>query len=79
MAATFVQMVRVLGYSAYLVEGSVPNISGGYTPHGWCEIVVKGTMYVCDPDFTHETGRNGYMIRYRQPGTWVYAAYRRVK
>lgn len=79
MAATFVQMARVLGYSAYLVEGSVPSISGGYTPHGWCEIVVKGTMYVCDPDFTHETGRNGYMIRYRQPGTWVYAAYRRVK
>ncbi len=79
MAATFVQMARVMGYSTYLVEGSVPSISGGYTPHGWCEIMVKGTKYVCDPDFTHETGRNGYMIRYRQPGTWVYVGYRRVK
>lgn len=79
MASTFVQMARVMGYRTYLVEGSVPSISGGYTPHGWCEIIVKGTKYVCDPDFTHETGRNGYMIRYRQPGTWVYVGYRRVK
>lgn len=78
MAATFCQMARVLGYKAYLVEGYVPKRGGGVTPHGWCEIIINGTAYVCDPDFTHETGRNGYKIRYGMGGTWVYSSYRRV-
>ena len=78
MAATFCHMARLMGYEAYLVEGSVPLAAGGMGPHGWCEIVVNGTTYVCDPDFTYETGRNGYFITYGTSGTWRYSNYRRV-
>ena len=78
MAATFCHMARLMGYEAYLVEGSVPMASGGMGPHGWCEIVMNGTTYVCDPDFTYETGRNGYFITYGTSGTWRYSNYRRV-
>ena len=38
----------------------------------WVEIKINGTTYVFDPDFTNETGRNGYMITYGQSGTWRY-------
>ena len=78
MAATFCKMARLLGYSCYLVEGYVPKRGGGITVHGWTEIIVNGTTYVCDPNFTNETGKNGYMIRYKQSGTWVYQKYSRV-
>jgi len=78
MAATFCQMAKLLGYEAYLVEGVVPKSGGGVTPHGWCEVVMNGTVYVCDPDFQYATGRNGYMFAYRTSGTWVYQSYKRV-
>lgn len=78
MAATFCWMAKELGYEAYLVEGSVPSRSGGMTPHGWCELVINGTTYVFDPDFTYETGRNGYQITYGASGTWRYSNYKRV-
>lgn len=78
MAAVFCRMARELGYECYLVEGYVPKIGGGTTVHGWAEIVVNGRTYVCDPDFTHETGKNGYMITYGTSGTWVYQSYSRV-
>lgn len=78
MAATFCQMARELGYDAYLVQGYVPSARGGLTPHGWCEIVINGTTYVFDPDFQHETGRNGFQITYGASGTWRYTSYSRV-
>lgn len=78
MAATFCQMAREMGYEAYLVEGYVPSRHGGLTIHGWCEINVDGRWYVCDPNFTNETGGNGYMIWYGTSGTWRYANYNRV-
>jgi uncharacterized protein YjdB len=78
MAAVFCRMARELGYECYLVEGYVPKIGGGTTVHGWTEIVVNGRTYVCDPDFTHETNHNGYMITYGTSGTWVYQKYSRV-
>jgi uncharacterized protein YjdB len=78
MASVFCQMARELGYECYLVEGYVPKRGGGTTVHGWTEIVVGGRTYVCDPDFTNETGKNGYMITYGTSGTWVYQKYSRV-
>ena len=78
MAATFCQMARELGYECYLVEGYVPKRGGGTTVHGWTEIVINGRVYVCDPDFTNETKKNGYMITYGTSGTWRYQDYSRV-
>lgn len=79
MAATFCYMARLLGYEAYYVEGQVPLAGGGMGPHGWCEIVMDGSTYVFDPDFTHETGRNGYQICYGMSGTWRYTNYKHVE
>lgn len=56
----------------------MPSRSGGATPHSWVEVVINGSTYVFDPDFTHETGRNGYQISYGTSGTWVYSGYRRI-
>lgn len=72
MAATFCEMAKTLGYDAHQISGSVPLASGGYGPHSWVEINMNGGTYVFDPDFAHETGRNGYMIYYGQSGTWIY-------
>ena len=78
MACTFYQMAKLLGYDVHFVMGKVPLRRGGWGPHGWCEIDLNGTTYVCDPDFTWDAKRNGYMITYGTPGTWVYSDYRRV-
>lgn len=72
MAATFCEMARNLGYDAKQISGRVPLMSGGLGAHSWVEIVMDGITYVFDPDFTHETGRNGYKIQYGQSGTWRY-------
>ena len=78
MASTFLYMARLLGYEGYLIEGYV--LSGGTQyKHAWTEIVIDGTTYVFDPNFTNETGRNGYQIMYRQSGTWKYNDYVRVE
>lgn len=78
-ASTFTLMARELGYEAYMLEGQVPYVSGGYGLHGWCEIVINGTTYVCDPNFEWEEGRNGYMITYGASGTWPYRNGKRVE
>ena len=72
MAATFLYMARVLGYEGNFIEGQVPYRAGGYGPHGWCELNINGTTYVFDPNFEHDTGRNGYQITYGASGTWKY-------
>lgn len=79
MAGTFCYLARTMGYKAWQIDGYVPSRSGGSTPHSWVEVVINGGTYVFDPDFSHETGRSGYMIWYRKPGTWVYTNYRRMK
>ena len=78
MAATFYYMAKALGYDAHQVAGYVPKIGGGVTPHSWVEIVINGTVYVFDPNFTNETGGNGYQIRYGTSGTWMYSSYYRM-
>ena len=60
------------------MTGSVLLARGGMGPHSWVEVTVNGTTYICDPDFQHETGRNGYMIYYGQSGTWRYSNYSRM-
>ena len=72
MAATFYYMAKVMGYNAHQIDGYVPRIGGGKTPHSWVEIDMNGTTYVYDPDFTHEHGRNGFQITYGTSGTWRY-------
>ena len=77
MAATFCEMARLLGYDARQISGFVPlgdqSAGQNYGPHSWVEIDIDGTTYVFDPDFTNETGRNGFMITYGQSGTWRYS------
>ncbi len=72
MAASFYYMAQALGYDARLIKGSVPLASGGMGSHGWCEITMNGRSYIFDPDFTNQTGRNGYKITYGTSGTWMY-------
>ncbi len=75
MAATFYEMAKVMGYSPRQMCGYVPSRAGGMTIHSWVEIDVDGKTYVCDPDFTYGTGKNGFMIQYGQSGTWRYTSY----
>ncbi len=78
MAATFYYMAQSLGYDVHMVRGFVPLRAGGMGHHAWCEIVMNGTVYVFDPQFTNQTGRNGYQITYGTSGTWVYSDYYRI-
>lgn len=75
MASTFCEMARALGYECHVMTGQVPLRRGGLGPHSWVEINIDGTWYICDPDFTEETGRNGFMIHYGKSGTWRYQNY----
>lgn len=75
MAATFWEMAVCLGYDTRQMSGKVPLARGGLGPHSWVEINVYGSTYVCDPDFTYGTGRNGFLIHYGQSGTWRYSSY----
>ena len=78
MACTFYRMAKLLGYECYVISGYVPARRGGMTPHSWTEIVEDGKTYVYDPNFTNETGGNGFKINYGQSGTWRYADYHRM-
>lgn len=66
MAATFCVQAKLLGYDVTQVYGKVD------LPHSWTEIKHNGKTYVYDPNFTNETGRNGYKIYYGKKGTWRY-------
>ncbi len=75
MAATFCEMARLLGYDARQMTGLVPSRRGSLVPHSWCELNINGQMRVFDPNFTNETGKNGYNIIYGMSGTWRYQSY----
>lgn len=68
MASTFYYMAKLMGHDVHQISGFV-----GTNPHSWCIIKHKNGTYVYDPNFTNETGRNGYKIKYGQRGTWRYA------
>ena len=78
MNSTLYQMIKMMGYDVYFVEGGVLNSNGYLAPHGWNEVIHDGVLYVYDANFTNETGMNGFRIRYGQSGTWHYAGYKRV-
>lgn len=46
-AALFCQLAKAMGYDAKAVAGKTSG-----RPHGWVEIKVSGTWYVCDPNNT---------------------------
>lgn len=75
MASVFYEMASMLGYRVKFLKGYVPSSSGGASTHGWVEIYYNGAWYVCDPNFTYNTGRSGYMINYGWSGTWRYVNY----
>ncbi len=74
-AAAFYQLAKGMGYNCHYVYGYVPSRSGGMIDHAWTEVNIGGTNYVFDPDFQHETRRNGYQIYYGMSGTWRYMNY----
>lgn len=74
-AAAFYQLAKGMGYDCHYVYGYVPSYSRGLIDHAWVEINLNGSNYVFDPDFQHETGRNGYQIYYGMSGTWRYSNY----
>ena len=78
MAACFYEMAMALGYDAHWMFGYVPMAAGGYGVHSWVEVVVNGVTYICDPDYTHESGGNGYMITYGSGG-WGYYSITRME
>ncbi len=78
MAATFYEMARVMDYEVYQIAGFIPLMSGGETAHSWCEIVVDGNVYVCDPNLTQSRGNDAYMKPYGSAGIWVYQNYHRM-
>ena len=78
MAGTFYYMAKLLGYDAHQIAGYVPLRGGNMGVHSWVEIDINGSTYVFDPDFTHESGRNGYQISYGMSGTWRYSNYYRM-
>ena len=75
MAAIFCKAAKALGYDCRQMAGYVPGKNGKMLPHSWCEITIDGQTRVYDPDFTYETGRDGYGISYGQKGTWMYRDY----
>ena len=78
MAGTFYYMAKLLGYDAHQMAGYVPLRGGKMGVHSWVEIDMDGSTYIFDPDFTNETGRNGYHISYGMSGTWQYSNYYRM-
>ena len=72
MAATFYIMAKLLGYDVHQVEGRVD------LPHSWTVIRQNGRDWVYDPNFTNETGRNGWKIYYGKKGTWKYNHYHKM-
>lgn len=78
MAACFYQMARMLGYDAHQIAGYVKGNSGNWLAHSWVEIDNyngSGKTYIFDPDFTVETGKDGFAILYGTSNTWGYDFY----
>lgn len=78
MAAVFYEMAKMLGYDVHQIAGGIPLIGGGECPHSWCEVVLDGKAYVCDPDLTKERGNDAYMKPYGSKGIWKYQNYHRM-
>ncbi|MBQ9607238.1 MAG: transglutaminase domain-containing protein [Lachnospiraceae bacterium] len=62
-AAAFAYLAKALGYDARVITGVIGAARGGYNPHGWTEINVGGTWYICDPEmqYADKKKRDFYM------------------
>lgn len=47
-AASFAYIAKVIGYDVRVVSGSISNLRGGMSPHGWAEIKMSGKWYIFD-------------------------------
>ena len=77
MASVFCWMARLKGINIYTVEGYVPLGAGTLAEHGWCEAIIDGKTYVFDASWSRH-GNDGFMIQYKQKGTYMYTDYKRV-
>ncbi len=61
-AAAFACIAKVLGYESRIAVGQIPSTSGGMTAHGWTEVYVDGTWYICDANMQRNyPSINSYM------------------
>lgn len=63
-AAAFAGAAKRLGYDAEFIEGTVKLRSGKVSRHGWVEVRIDGTTYVCDPEQDYEHHYGLYMLTY---------------
>ena len=64
-ASIFKWLARGCGYSAEARAGGVPSASRGIASHGWTEVYLNGTTYICDPNLALDIpGYNWYMVTY---------------
>lgn len=77
MSSVFCWLARLKGMNIYTIEGYVPLEGGSLAEHGWCEAIIDGKTYVFDSSWSRH-GNDGFLIQYRQKGTYVYTDYKRV-
>lgn len=65
-AAAFAYLCKELGDDVHVCTGSISAARGGVTPHGWVEIEIDGTAYICDPDMEQAKGGDYYMKTFSQ-------------
>lgn len=64
-ASAFKWLAIACGYSSQARAGSVPSASQGLAAHGWTEVYLNGTTYVCDANLAIDIpGYNWYMVTY---------------
>ncbi len=61
-AAAFAYIAKALGYETRVGVGQISAAAGGMTPHGWTEVKVGSTWYICDANMQmNHPGINSYM------------------
>jgi hypothetical protein len=66
--SVFCLLARACGYEAQAVVGEVLTNDRGWALHGWAEVRLNGTVYLCDPTMANGLlwGGNWYMVTYSQ-------------
>ena len=65
-AAAFAYLCKAIGDDVKVCTGMIASSKGGLTPHGWVEINVSGTIYICDPDMDQMKEEDYYMKTFDQ-------------
>lgn len=61
--AAFAYLAKEIGYDVRICTGTIKAARGGVTPHGWAEVNIGGTWYICDPDMGDVKGRSAYYLK----------------